>query len=438
MRRSHPAEPRNATGGEASQVRRVVISNVYADDNRGGSAITAATIDAVRRAFPGCAISLITTTDSAADLSVTHRHTIRSFPDVELLPALVRVKDGPLGGLRAVLRSLTLLVRPTRGRRDPGLDRLRRADLVVGKGGQAFSVRKGFRGLAGLWLVLFPLVLARRLGVPTSVYSVTVGPYAPREPSGIVAGWVLRRMDLVVVRDSRSRSEALRLGVDGTSISQIPDCVFGLTPTSSDGPRLLERLGLERKRFATVTTTRASPGEDPPIFWYLREMIGPLLDQGIVDEILILLHSDGPLKSDRAASDGLLRYLDDPRVRLLPDDLSYQELVALYEESAFTIGGRIHSAILSLLAGIPAFPVLRERSFKAESIFEAIGLGSWVIRLDRPPSEWVALIQDELSDRGTSRDDLLRRVDALRQECRRVTTSALHALVQPERQEMSA
>ena len=423
---------------EDSAVRRAVISNVYADDNRGGSAITAATIEAVRRAFPGCAVSLITTTDSADDLSTTHRHTMRSFPDVEVLPAILAAPKGPLAGIRAVLRSLLLLAAPRSPRRNLSLQRVRQADLVIGKGGQVFSLRRGIRGVAGLWLVLFPVILAARLGITRCLYSVTVGPYGTRDMSRALAGWILRRMNLVLVRDARSRSEVLRLGVKPGAVVQIPDCVFSLVrDTRSRVESLLEEYGLERRRFCTVTITRPAPNEEPPIFEYIGGILEPLLDRGAVDRVLIVVQADGKVKSDLKPSEDLLRHLSDSRVAIVREDLSVEDLMTLYEASAFTLGGRIHSAILSLVAGTPGFPLLRTGAIKAESIFGTIGLGRWVARVDLPASHWVELI-DRVASNGETRAEIVELVGGLRDECRRISTSALRAVVGENRKTVAS
>ena len=67
---------------------KVLITNVYGDDNKGGAAITWATIEAVRRAFPGSTQSLLTISTSG-ELNQSHRHTRACYPDVPMHPPLV-------------------------------------------------------------------------------------------------------------------------------------------------------------------------------------------------------------------------------------------------------------------------------------------------------------------------------------------------------------
>ena len=46
----------------------IFISNVFPDSNKGGAAITGATIDAARAALPGCRVVLVATQVDGADL----------------------------------------------------------------------------------------------------------------------------------------------------------------------------------------------------------------------------------------------------------------------------------------------------------------------------------------------------------------------------------
>jgi colanic acid/amylovoran biosynthesis protein len=389
---------------------------VYADDNRGGAALTSVAVDTVRRAFPGSRVSLITLV-ADAELEQTHRHTTREHPDVELLPAAIPVPSGPLGGLRALLRSGLLLAGLDGRTPTPGTIRVREADVVIGKGGQAFSVRS-LRGLLGFWLTLFPITLASRLGIPTVLYGVTIGPYRRWQPSRALAGLVLRRVSLVMARDARSESEALRLGVPRERVVQVPDTVFALpAPPAELEAEVRARVGLDGVRFGAVTI--ATPlEEDHELFDCLGHALERLLERGVVERIAVVLQTDGPTTSDARASEAFVRRLGSPRVMLVRDDLSHRELCALYGSAAFTLACRIHSAILSLIAGTPAFPVSRHTTVKADDIFATLGLQRFVVRVEGPPEALVATA-DRLAE---SIQETVERGESGREEIREAVT----------------
>ena len=410
--------------------KRIVISNVYADDNRGGAAITSAAIDAVRRAFPSCEITLITIGPDPHRITESHRHTLRQHPDVQLVPAAFPVPAGRFGGVRAALRAIGYLLAPSRGAANAALTAVRNADLVMGKGGQAFRVRRGLAGACALWLAMFPLMYARRLRIPATVYSVTVGPYGRRSGTRALSGWILRRLSLVMVRDELSRDQALALGVTPERLVQVPDSVLGIDPPSAEAVReVLVRHGLQDVRFGAVTVNRPRPGEDPPLFEYLGAILLPLLDRRVVDRIVVVVQADGAVKSDYTPSKALVEHLADRRVTLLREDVSFQELSALYSGAAFTLGGRIHSTILSLVGATPAFPLQRGRARKADSIFRTLGLGDDVVRLDQPAEHHVSRIAEAVEQGERRRAAITATVTVARDACRRQTPALLRTLV---------
>lgn len=376
---------------------KVVISNVYADDNRGGAAITSAAIDIVQRTFPGCTVTLVAVGDDAGRIPETHRHTLRDHPDVEIVSAAVPALRGPLPAARAAGRALWWLVAPRRAS-TPAIRAVREADLVLGKGGQAFRVRSGMSGALALWLAMFPLLYAKRLGIPAAVYGVTVGPFEKHGGSRILTGWILRRLDLVFVRDALSYREAGKLGVKRHRRVAVPDSVLAMEPPSMDAVASIRtRLGLTGASFGAVTVNRPGPRDSAPLYGYLEAVLRPLLDDGLVDRVLVVVQTDGSVKSDRGSSQAFVDHMDDPRVTLLHEDLSARDLCALYSAASFTVGGRIHSAILSLVGGTPAYPLLRERGRKADSIFRSVGLEDDVVRLDRPAEHYAARIAEAVA-----------------------------------------
>ncbi len=238
-----------------------MISNVYGDDNRGGSALTQAAIQAVRAAVPGSRITLVAVNGAGSDLAQTHRHTLAANPDVQVVPALVSV-GGRDDGLLAVGLSLVVLALPkVLLRRVPAVAVVARADLVVGKGGQLFRTR-GRRAQLGLWLAMFPLLVAARLGKPTVVYGQAFGPFAGGSGERLSA-WLLRRVDLVLLRDDRSVQLAAAPRADGPTGGQVPDTVLVSRP--SDRRRRRRGRPSAGCRRSPVRSRHADPSAGTPL-----------------------------------------------------------------------------------------------------------------------------------------------------------------------------
>jgi len=398
--------------------RRVVICNVYPDDNRGSSALTAAAIDAARAAFPGCSISLVTV--GSGQTEQLYRHTRVRYPDVELLRPPIAVRSGPLDGLAAAARSLRLLLMRPGPTTALTISRILDADLVVSRGGFLFVDHGSVRRLLSLWLTAFPLVLASRFGIPTVVYAATVGPFT--HPSWrILVRWILRRLTLVLVRGPRSYQEAISLGLEPARVSEMPDGVFGATPPGAGaGASVAKRFGLLGHRFGAVTIPHGqSPvDQDGTFSQRLAALIRELLGSGVLERMAVVVQVDGSLVSDAGASLELARLVDDDRLTVIRQDLRPEDLIALYGTASLVIGGRLHSAIFSLVAGTPAFAFAMNGT-KSADVFESLGLGRFVIPAPTFDPQAVLAATMEVVARG----------DSMRSEIRRVTSEAHRRVV---------
>lgn len=405
----------------------VVISNVYGDDNRGGAALTAAAVKAVRAEFPGTAVSLLTFTDTSQDIAVTHRHTLADFPDVDVRPALIP-SSGTAGTLRAVVLSLLLLASPRKlAQRHPAGRLIAQADVVIGKGGQMFRTRDG-RGLVALWLAMFPLTFAARLGRPTVVYGQAFGPFHGGAGKRFSA-MLLRRVDLVLLRDPRSIAIAQLCGIKSPHLREIPDTAFGLDwPSPRATKEILASAGLTGTNYLVVTVTdrMARSTLRPLTLEPLAEVIRGLLAAKAVERAVVVLHADGNSISDACGSRLFVELCDDPRVLLLDDDFSWQSLTALYAAACCVIGGRVHSNILAILAGTPAFPI-DYTADKASDIFETFGMADRVVWLDRKsPHEVVQQVLTVLEQGQAARDE----IHAARTKLRAHSLEAYRALTE--------
>jgi polysaccharide pyruvyl transferase WcaK-like protein len=405
-------------------VRQVVITNVYSDDNRGGAAITAATTRAVQDAFPGAAISLVTMSPDRTALGRSHRHTAQTL-DADLLPAALPVAKNQLGAALAVLRSFFhLAMGPRLLGSNPPLRRLAEADAVVAKGGQLFRPFS-WRGLPGLWLSAYPIVFARRCGVPAAAYAISIGPFrADRagRASRRICGRVLRGCRAVLVRDDASRDLAIELGVPRSRVHRVPDAVFATDPPPPDVTEaLLRRVGLENQRFVAITASNhmSNPVDAAVINPELATLVRTLLDQGVVDRAAVVLQADGTGTSDRKASVRFLEELSDDRGLLVEDDLSVAEFMALYRGARLTLGGRVHSNIFSVVVGTPTFPFEYWGS-KALNLFDPIGLGDLVGRIEKGCGPVLAAkIAQAMADEDALRERIQTTADALRVESKR-------------------
>jgi polysaccharide pyruvyl transferase WcaK-like protein len=409
--------------------QRVVISNVFDDSNRGGTAITSVAIELIEARLPRAEIILVPVLTSDASIGHTHRHVTELHPSVAIAAPLVRERRGRVGRLLMTIESLLILV-GVRGRRSPTVASIRGAALVVGKGGQVFRMRRGAGPLLAFWMDVLPLVLAQRHGVSTAVFSVTVGPYRDKSLAARLASMVLSRVDLVVVRDARSADAARGLGVPPERIRLAPDSVFAIEPPSDSRTESdFQHVGRAR-RFGVVTVL---PWEDfDDVAKVVVATMKSVLDEGLVDEILVVMQTS----EDREATQRLVRVADDNRVRAIFDDMTPAELTALYADARFVVAGRTHSAILALVAGTPAHPIRPRGLEKASEILDLLGLADLVCVVDeaqRPLSastnHLVDLLRRDCNDDSALRRRVRAATQAAREEVERAADDLTSLLV---------
>jgi polysaccharide pyruvyl transferase WcaK-like protein len=375
--------------------QRVVISNVFGDSNRGGTAITSVAITLIQARLPQADISLIPILSSDGDdVAFTHRHVAMLHPSVDITEPLVRERQGRIGRMRMAVDSL-LILSGLVGRRSPTVARIRNAGLVVGKGGQVFRMRRGAGPLFGFWMDVLPLLLARRMRVPAALFSVTVGPYEEGSVAARFASLVLNRLQLVVVRDDRSADAARALGVRPERVRVAADSVFAIrAPTRAESDRAAKR-ATPGCRYGVITVLPWKDFDD--VAAVVIDAVTEILNQGHVDEILVVMQTT----EDCEASKQFRTIANDDRFRLVLDDLTPAELAALYSRARFVVAGRMHSAILALVAGTPAHPIRPKGLDKANEILGLIGLADLVCGID-------ASVRPLVASQSHLRDLLLR------------------------------
>ncbi len=409
---------------------KVAVANAFPDDNRGGAAVTAATVDAIRDAFGDCEVALIAVRNG--DLARRFRHTRGRHRSVHVLPPPLPVGPGPFAGAQTVLKSLIHLWGRPNSEMPPAFEYLLAADLVLSKGGHYFIEQPTFRGLFGLWITAFPMAFAARHGIPTVISGATVGPFQRRR-SKVVNGFVLRRMDLVMVRDPASRTHCLALGVDGSRVVTLCDSAFYLRPPGDDARKeTLERLGLDGVRFAAVTVRDMSRGQRDRLYEQLWSVLQTMIRDALIDRVVVIVQvgrpedfgrraqGDGRIQegSDFACSRDFVARFAEGQAMLMSEDLSPEELVGLYAGASFTVACRLHSAILSLLGSTPSFPVAVVP--KMVNVFDGLGLGHHVVTFPNFSTVEVRQRIEAIAGAEETRDEMTRIVRSQRERLARL------------------
>jgi polysaccharide pyruvyl transferase WcaK-like protein len=393
---------------------QVVLVNVAPDSNKGACALTCASLELVFTAFPGASVAIVPIAVTPPD-AAPFRHTMRRYPNVEILPPLF---DGegkrPVALLWRLARSLGKILRFDRERpsRNPTLEWIRNCDLAVSVGGVVFETYGGtFRDDARFVIRMLPLLAAWKIDVPSVLVGAQVGPF-----DSWLGGSLFRRIAAkaaaVFPRDHVSASEVRRLGPHGRSIL-MPDSALVLELPRTGVGELFDRRGLDANAatLALVISSALRPDErsDDHVALFVN-VAKRFIESGLVTQIVVVIQSD----EDRAISLALARSLQiDPRF-FIDDDLSPAQLSNLYGACRTVISSRLHAVILSLLAGVPAISLAPEVTFKERAVLELLGLESLYIPTKMGPDRAAEICLGIASEEDQHRRAVVAAVSAAR------------------------
>lgn len=397
----------------------IAISNVYSDANRGGSLLTLAAYNLVQRIMPDSRVTFLSTGSGLArDYDVTLKHC---------KDALVEPNPVPIGsGLADWLRR-SMLIGRSRHYTGSNASRLLargsslpKADAVIGKGGQLFRAYSGPRQIRSFLSSSYPLAYAIERNLPAVAYGVQVS--AGKYPDRAAVARVVSQLSLVVARDPRSAENAERMGCERVLLA--PDTVFGLKIPAEQGS-VNDRA--ESRYAVFIANHQMATGFHFERATKLLESMLAACSVGRLDHILIIHQANVANQLDDRAAQALAGRVDDPRVRLVPGVHSPMDLLDLYGAAAFTVSGRVHGSIMSLLAGTPSF-VIDTTDDKALHLFAGMGLERFVLNMDGSKDDEFEMQVREIDFFGSERARLLRDVQRLHEQVRAVDAEVARIL----------
>jgi polysaccharide pyruvyl transferase WcaK-like protein len=400
----------------ASDEPTILLVNHWHDDNKGDSAITGGILRLVRERWPAATVRVATMHEQGTAAYPTQvRHLTASW-GVAGEPSLAptEIGSGPPGTVATTLRWMARMgrigtelatgrvARATRSR-------LAGVDLVIVVGGSNIYDDPDVRAplsLARLAGVLYPAWAADRLGIPTVMAGHTLGPF-PRRAGVALARRMLAGVRRAALRESTSVDVARELRLDDAVVR--PDMAFATAATRT--PRVDALVG-GGAPVALVVRTHPHAGEeaDRRVAEAVAEVGRRLIADGRADRLLVMAHTLGPtpIEDDRPAARRLAALLADQPAQLVEDDLSAEELAALYGGCRAVVTVRLHAAILALAHGTPAFAIAY-MTRKTEGVMVQAGLPDAWCAYDEATAERILATVPELFA-----DETRERLDAAR------------------------
>ena len=295
------------------------------------------------------------------------------------------------------------------------LERYVNADIVISCGGgflNDYSVRSLINNLV-------KISLSTVLRKPTVIYGQSIGPFQ-RRLWAIITAQVLKRVDMILIREEISRELLKNLGVDKPRVFLTADAAFTLCPVDKKSVlklMLREKIDPEDRPLVGITVRKwFFPKSNRPLDEYENYLytIGRVIDYIVdrMDATIILLPqvTVHPNDDDRFAATKLCQLVKHPEhVRNLVTDFSPQEIKGIIGELDLFIGTRMHSNIFALAMRVPTVAISYEH--KTEGIMSMLGLQRYVIPIDKLRFEdIIAKVDDAWENREKLREDLLPKI----------------------------
>jgi len=297
-----------------------------------------------------------------------------------------KVASLPRGNLRAVIPSLL------------------RTDLfILGGGG---LIKPGFARSYGI-----SFLLARALGSKTMVYAVSAVPLRTRSDRSL-ARLALEMSEVVSVRDALSRDALRDIGTTA-SIQITTDSAFNLDQTCLARPQSTNRvagggpyvvLSLRQWDHEDLQELRKSLTYEA-FMGILADLSDWIVERYGVDVITVPMQVSGTESDVPMAKDLRSRCKLGARIHIIEEATGIPEIMELMEGAEITIGMRLHSVILSIVATTPF--VSLAYSPKVDGLLKSLGLEEYMVRLSGVRAEALkALVSKVYEQKSLIREEL--------------------------------
>jgi colanic acid/amylovoran biosynthesis protein len=263
----------------------------------------------------------------------------------------------------------------------------KKCDIILDAGGWSLYSSNKYRFYLGLYQHLFNLYAGKLLGKKVVIAPQSIGPLYRRQDIWCVRK-VLSILDKVYVREDISLRLLNDMGVD---CSLAPDCAFlgGFSQVKSQNLRSVideiqqeqyVKIGLTVLNWSWAAPRRVD--QNTGMNSYLESIRDALFVLHKDRKVKVYLYSHADVEhtvSDHTVSkemEELLMGAGVP-VEVMSPKYTASDLYHLYEKMNLMVGSRMHSSILSLMAGIPTVNLAYQP--KAVGVFDYAGLNQYVL-----------------------------------------------------------
>lgn len=303
----------------------IVLSGYYGFGNAGDEAMLLSILEAIERERPGSSVTVI----SGRPEDTEKKYQVKAVHRFDYI--------GMIGALR-------------------------KADLLLSGGG---SLLQDVTSRRSIFYYLSIIKLAQWLKVPTMLFAQGIGPVV-RPTARKALCCVVNQVDLITVRDEKSRSELIELGVTKPPIHVTADPVLSLKPESGEyGEALLEKIGYVKGKKLIGFAIR----EWPLVPEYLDE-IAKTADLLLADEEVQLVFLPMQWPEDGQVARKVQEKMSHQAL-FLEGEYRVREHLSVIAQLDLLVGVRLHGLIFAFLSATPCIGLSYDP--KINSFLELIG-----------------------------------------------------------------
>jgi len=369
-------------------LENILITDYHCASNRGDAAILEGVIFSLQKYFPDAKITVMTDYPISARI-INQVNAVRQV----MVPFRWTNIRKNIAGVYALIAAAVF---SKLGITLPGMKNIRRklspyleADLIVSTGGSFLNDFYAPRNLGRLWGLLF----AKLLGKTVVLYAQSIGPIN-RTPYRQIARYVLNRMDLIILRDSKSKEILKSIGVTNPPIYITADAAFNMPLTDSKPMQLwryedVKPLDKVAGLKVSISVRRWHYYPTPNSHKQYVETMAALADWLIAEKnaqiffISTCTGFAGYHTDDRVVAHEVINHMKCLKKKnpvILYGEYTPQELSTIYGYMDLHIGTRMHSIIFAMLAKTPVLAIQYE--FKTAELMKIFGLEDYLVNIN--------------------------------------------------------
>lgn len=362
----------------------ILVVNGYVRENKGDAALMSVLCQELDNMFKSAVIKVSNQEDLGEHPTFEKWENVGSFmhyasePSISKARRAFRILGCFLLPLAITRKSSSLLVLFS-PRLRAQLNLYRASELVVSMGGGYLNGAPNITETLGVYLMLMPMIVSKRLGKCVICAPQSMGPFGNKLQEWMVRRG-LRNVNLIMTREDVTTTLLKQLKIEAPIVKSIDSGFLFNTQEKID---LRKQLHIPKKSLLIGITVRKWLDEEKQAKY--ENAIACTADKLIAEynaSIVFIPQVTSRLggDDDRATSEDVYKHIKHKgSVYLLQENYDHYSIKALYNSLDLIIGTRFHSVIFSLTSYVPAVAI--EYEHKTRGIMHDLGLDDWVIKI---------------------------------------------------------